>query len=117
LKKGLNHLLEKKPSLDVVIILVCDQPFLSASIVDCLIDEYLKTKNKIVACLYSDVVGVPVLFDSSLFDELLQLPDEQGAKKLIHQYKELATTIDFQEGIIDLDTREDYENFLRSNSL
>jgi CTP:molybdopterin cytidylyltransferase MocA len=31
---------------------------------------------------------VPVLFDKSMFNELLSIPDEQGAKKILSKYKD-----------------------------
>ena len=41
------------------------------------------------------------------------LKDEQGAKKIIEQFPEQLDTVDFPDGSIDLDTGEDYQNYLK----
>jgi molybdenum cofactor cytidylyltransferase len=118
LKKGLIHLKDKNDSLDAVIVLVCDQPYLSSDIINKLIEEFEQTKRKIVASIYAGIIGVPALFDSSMFEKILHLDDEQGAKKLIQQ-QQLANVkaVEFPKGIIDLDFPEDYESLLGNYTL
>ena len=55
--------------------------------------------------------GVPALFDQSLFAQLLQLGDQQGAKKVILENSNLVHLINWPEGEIDLDTSDDYLKF------
>jgi molybdenum cofactor cytidylyltransferase len=117
LKKGLSHLIDKNDSLDAVIVLVCDQPYLSSDLINKLIEEFEQTKSKIVASIYAGIIGVPALFDSSMFEKILQLGDEQGAKKLIQQHLANVKTVDFPKGIIDLDFPEDYESLLGNYAL
>jgi molybdenum cofactor cytidylyltransferase len=111
LKAGLNHLLKLQSDLGAVIIAVCDQPLLSAAHIDKIVETFHQTNKPIVASRYTGVAGVPALFDQSMFSELLDLPDEQGAKKLITKYESTIETIDFPEGAIDLDTWSEYEDF------
>ena len=72
---------------------------------------YHETGSPIVASFYSGRNGVPVLFHRSMFDKLLAIKDQQGAKNIIEQNPTLVKSVDFPEGVIDLDTPEDYENF------
>ncbi len=116
LKKGLNHLLSKNKKPDAVIVLVCDQPFLSSDNIDNLILQFEQTKSAIVASHYSGITGVPALFDGSFFESILQINDEYGAKRLIQQHADKVTTIEFPQGIVDLDFPEDYEMLLRNNN-
>lgn len=111
IKGGLNHLLKLKPNTSAVIISVCDQPLLHADHFNELIETYNRSKKNIIASYYSNSPGVPALFDKKLFNELLQIPDDQGAKKLFHKHQESLLTIDFPDGKIDLDTWEEYQNF------
>lgn len=113
LKKGINHLLQSSSTLEAVIIMVCDQPLLSSDHLKKLIGKFHETRNQIIASQYYDTLGVPVLFDQSFFQELQNCGDEQGAKKIIQQHKDLVKAINFPGGEIDLDTLEDYNQFLK----
>lgn len=111
LKAGLKHLLTIRPTTQAVVIMVCDQPLLASSHLDQLISTYHKTKKKIVASYYSNATGVPALIDKSLFPELLIIPDEQGAKKILTKHTSDIESVDFPGGEFDLDTWEEYQNF------
>ena len=112
IKCGLQHLIQKQAELNAVIISVCDQPFLSSEVFDRLISAYANSNKKIIASTYNDLLGVPVLYDQSLFDELLNIPDEHGAKKYIvdQAEKDILDTIPFPKGEIDIDTIEDIQS-------
>jgi CTP:molybdopterin cytidylyltransferase MocA len=113
LKTGLGFI--KKQGVAAVIILVCDQPALSSDIIKSLLVKHNETRLPIVASRYGKTVGVPVLFSSAYFDTISTLDDEQGAKKIILQHSEDVATIDFPSGEIDLDTPEDFNNFIANN--
>jgi molybdenum cofactor cytidylyltransferase len=115
LKVGLKHTLTIQPDVQAVIVMVCDQPLLTFSHLNKIIESYRQTKNS-VASYYSDTPGVPALFDKTLFSELLDLPDDQGAKKIINKYKTEIELVDFPDGKIDLDTWEEYQHFKKSHS-
>ena len=98
---------------DLIIILLADQPFISKVLLQNMLQSYAKTQNPIVSCIYSNTLGVPILFDKSVFFELLKLNGDKGAKSFLHLYKNRISTIDFPEGIVDIDTLEDVENLKR----
>ena len=98
---------------DLIIILLSDQPFISKVLLQNMLQIYAKTQNPIVSCVYSNTLGVPILFDKSVFPELLKLNGDKGAKSFLHLYKDRISTIDFPEGIVDIDTLEDVENLKR----
>ena len=112
LKAGLKHLSSKFEDIDAAIVMVCDQPHVSSRYIQSIISKYETTKRAIVASYYAGTSGVPVLFDKSLFSELLRLEDTEGAKKLLTQYPRHIELVDFPEGAIDLDTPKDYQSFL-----
>ena len=113
LKKGLEELLLIAPKLEAVLVMVCDQPLLTTEHLNQIIKKFEHTKSHIVASYYSGSAGVPALFDKSLFEKLLNVEDQAGAKKIILQHKEVVQTIDFAQGAIDLDTLDDYQTFIR----
>ncbi|MDQ1166242.1 molybdenum cofactor cytidylyltransferase [Flavobacterium sp. SORGH_AS 622] len=110
--KGLNEILLLNPDCEQCIFAVCDQPFVTTSIFENLINEYVKTGKAIVASAYSKTLGTPVLFHKKYFPELLELKGQEGAKKLIKKYAEDTASIIFEKGNIDIDTEEDYDELI-----
>jgi molybdenum cofactor cytidylyltransferase len=112
IKSGLNYLIQADPDLEGVIIMVCDQPALTIEHLNRLITRFSEKKKSIVASSYANSHGVPVLFGRSFFSNLLLLGDDQGAKKIVHQFPDQVAAVEFPKGSIDLDTEEDYKNFM-----
>ena len=108
---GLSNILSLHPSIQSVILAVCDQPFLTTSVFQQLLTEHLQTGKGIIASSYADTVGTPALFHRRYFQNLLQLKGADGAKKVMQAYKDFMTTIPFSKGSVDIDTAEDYERF------
>ena len=106
---GVNALAHIAPAADAVIIMVCDQPFVSSSLLNELITTQQATGQLIVSCQYEQTMGTPALFHKSLFPELLALKDDTGAKKIIERYGNRIATVLFKKGSIDIDTEEDYK--------
>src|SRR6266404_6081469 len=66
------------------------------------------TGKSIVASSYADTLGVPALFDRSLFPELLSLGDKAGAKSIISRNRNRVEEFAFSQGEVDIDTWEDW---------
>jgi molybdenum cofactor cytidylyltransferase len=111
LKAGLSYLLQQLPKVEAVVTMVCDQPLINSDQLRKLISEYENFESTIVASFYQGATGVPVLFDRTLFSELLSMPDEAGAKKIIQQHPHLVKTVPFPGGEIDIDTDDDLKKF------
>ena len=60
-----------------------DQPMVTPAIVDALVAAYAASGARIVAPTYQGVRGNPVLFDASLFPELLRTRGDEGARAVI----------------------------------
>ena len=93
---------------DAVILMVCDQPYVSAELLDALIKKQQETGKAIVACSYGNTIGTPALFFKSMFSNLLRLNADSGAKILIEKHTEELAVVNFPSGEIDVDTEEDY---------
>lgn len=106
MQAGLRFLREKEHP-DQVILMLVDQPYVESKLLDRLILEKERTGKGIVACSYSDTLGVPAIFDQKYFEELLKLKGSDGAKKVILRNKADVFAIDFPLGAVDLDTEED----------
>ena len=111
MQAGLRFLMEKE-DVDQVVLILCDQPFVDASLLDQLITGKETSGKGIVAAAYSNTLGVPALFDRRYFEELLQLTGSEGAKKVIFNHQAEVQALDFPLGAVDLDTEEDVNQFL-----
>jgi molybdenum cofactor cytidylyltransferase len=109
---GITELQKLRPNVDDVILMLCDQPYVSSSLLDYLIFQKQSTSTPIVACSYNNTIGPPALFDNTYFPELLALKGQEGAKKLLMKYHQHVFAIPFDEGAIDIDTLDDYKKFV-----
>jgi len=113
LRTGLYTLLKQPAPVDGVIFMVCDQPFVSAVLLNDLINAHKETGKPIVTCNYGKEIGPPAFFRQSFFTELLQLKGDAGARKIIQQHKDEVATVSFPQGCIDIDRKEDYETLVK----
>ncbi|WP_343743753.1 nucleotidyltransferase family protein [Chitinophaga sp.] len=110
IQSGVRELIRIDHNVSDVLILLCDQPFITPVLLEELITTHYRQNKGITACSYGPVIGTPVIFSSTFFPGLLALTGQEGAKKIILQHQQEVTTIPFPEGIIDIDTPEDLEN-------
>lgn len=113
---GIEYIKEQFLNIDGVVFLSCDQPFISPEVIEKLINTYNLTDKLMVASSYKETLGIPTLFDRSLFSELMELKGDRGAKKIINKYSNLVHIIDFPQGEIDLDTFKDYQQLISRDS-
>lgn len=110
--KGLQELTREHAGLEGVILTVCDQPFISAALFNELIAAAVQTGKTIVASAYAGTLGTPVLFLKKHFDSLLNLKGKEGGRGLIEKYKEDVASVIFENGEIDIDTMDDYNDLI-----
>lgn len=109
IRAGMENLITQKPQVQNVIIMLCDQPFVTTQLLNGLIQKKAATNKGIIACSYAGVVGVPALFSRPYFEYLTALKGETGAKKILQQFAADVSSIDFNDGAIDIDTPADFE--------
>lgn len=114
IQTGMMVLQSIHPPVKAVVILLCDQPFVSAALVHQLIEEYHRTGKPIVASEYVDAVGVPALFSHALFPVLMTLQADRGARFVIQNHVQAVARVPFPLGAVDIDTSSDYEQFLHT---
>lgn len=100
-----------------VLILLADQPMISAAHLHALIDAWSGGEQEIVTTSYAGVNGVPALFARGCFASLAALRGDQGARALLGDPRFNLRTIALEEAAIDIDTVDDLlriENNARS---
>jgi len=107
--------LDSEKDCDAILVHLVDHPYLSAAVVNRMIDRYRESKNCIVIPKYRGKRGHPVLFDRSLFAELLAAPLDQGAKAVVNAHRDQTLEIDTEDiGVtLDIDTPELYRQHVK----
>ncbi|MBT8191213.1 MAG: nucleotidyltransferase family protein [Bacteroidia bacterium] len=98
-----------------VIITVCDQPNISKEIFVKISDYVGRSGKGIVFSDYGNGFGPPTYFDRKYFRALTELYGDIGAKPIILDNLKDAAGIRFSKGGIDIDTMDDYKNYLKNN--
>lgn len=109
IRAGTLRALAQNPQLAALVILVCDQPHVTASHVTTLIETFRSFGQLIAASSYRGITGVPALFACPLFAELCNLPDHLGAQLIFSRHPAHVLQIPFPAGAVDIDTVEDCE--------
>lgn len=106
IKAGLRHLLGLEPELDAVVIVLCDQPYVTSGDINRLAAEFRLGGSSIVASGYDGVAGVPALFSRGMFDQLFMLEGDEGARYLVRRSESVAT-VPVDGAAFDVDTPYD----------
>ena len=115
IKVGIGEIKRADPEVGAVVIMVCDQPHVTAELMRLLIAAHRARTKSIVASKYGEDFGVPALFDKKHLDELNELEGDRGAKAIIKKHAEDAEFVDFPEGVIDVDTPDDLRRLTSTN--
>lgn len=112
IKTGLSVLLAENREIEAAILMLCDQPFVTAETLNRLIETFQKTKKPIAASQYADTIGVPALFAREMFTELSDLQGEAGAKAVIKKHAADIARTPEPEAAFDVDTQADFQKLM-----
>jgi molybdenum cofactor cytidylyltransferase len=97
---------------DSVILSVSDQPYISSDLFRTMAEWKDKSGKGIVACTYAGTLGTPVLFTKDYFDRLISLNGDLGAKSIVKMNLPDVCPVEFEKGIVDIDTKQDYKKLI-----
>jgi molybdenum cofactor cytidylyltransferase len=95
---------------EAAVILLGDQPFLPAPVVDAVIGAYRESRKGIVIPTFQGRRGHPILIDLKFRAEVLALDPAEGLRRLIGAHSDDISEVEVGDANIlrDLDTPEDY---------
>lgn len=98
------------PAAEAFMLLLGDQPFIDAKMIDKLIDSHHAGNHGITIPVYNGRRGHPVIFDSRYRAELLAIGD-QGAREVVRRHAEeiFEIYVDSPTVLSDMDTPQDYQ--------
>lgn len=110
LQTGLRHVASEAPEATAAVVVLGDMPFVDREMIEAILLRYRERHAPIVASRYGPVTAPPILYDGSLFPELLALEGKFCAKRVVRQHEAEAVMIDWPEARLrDVDVPEDYE--------
>ena len=109
-RAGIETLISVDADVAAAVLLLCDQPHVTSTVVSSLIAAHHTTGRPLIASAYGESFGVPALFSRTLFTELTQLAGSSGAKEIIKRHASEAHFIPFPEGEVDVDTPDDFSS-------
>lgn len=97
---------------DAVIVHLADHPMVKVETVRGVVKEYARTLKPVVIARHGGRRGHPVLFDRSLFGELIAAPEDQGARVVVNADPARVAYLDVDDPgvVLDLDTPADLAN-------
>ena len=100
--------------VDSALVLLGDQPLVTAQHIDMLIAAYRTTGKRIIAPTYEGKRGNPILFDASLFPELLEVTGDEGGRSVLERHREEVAMVEMGDprANIDVDTWDAYQRVL-----
>jgi molybdenum cofactor cytidylyltransferase len=111
-RAGVKGLVDEEADVSAAVLLLCDQPHVTAEVISALVEAHRATGKAIVASVYGGSFGVPALFSRTLFAELTRLEGKSGAKEIIKRHRVEAHFLPFQEGEVDVDTPDDFSRLI-----
>jgi len=110
LRAGLESL---GPAVEAAVVALGDQPLPDPTLIGRLVEAFRATRQPIVVPRYRDGQGNPVLFASSLFDELCAVTGDQGGRQVIARDPRRVMEVPVDALMPpDLDTPDDYRAFM-----
>ena len=94
---------------DAALIILGDQPFVASATLDALIDEYRRTKARVIIPTYRGLRGNPVLVDRSLFAEMMNIRGDVGCRAIFGDHADSIVNVPVEDRgvVVDIDTAED----------
>jgi xanthine dehydrogenase accessory factor len=106
------------PTTDGVMILLGDQPMVSSSVIDKVLDAFKRSGKDIIIATCGKKRGHPILIGRKYFQEVMEFPAEKTLKDLLIKYpgdiEEVETGS--PEILRDIDTHQEYLAELKNNN-
>jgi CTP:molybdopterin cytidylyltransferase MocA len=111
-RAGVEGLVSADADAAAAVLMLCDQPHVTAEVITGLVAAHRATGRPVVASTYGGSFGVPALFSSAVFAELVRLEGAAGAKQVIKRHASESHFLPFRGGEVDVDTPDDFSRLI-----
>ncbi len=106
LRAGIRAVEEQQPAVSAALLMVCDQPALSAEHLRHLLMAHEATPEDAIASEYAGRYGVPAVIPREMFSTMLTLKGDQGARAILQKALRI-NSVAFANGERDIDCADD----------
>ena len=106
---GIKYLQNAHP----VLVLLGDQPLISAQDLRTLYRAWRKNPDKIACASFANTLGVPAIFPAQFKAQLYKCRGDQGAKKILLGYSNQVVPVVMPSAEFDIDTPVDLTTYLK----
>jgi molybdenum cofactor cytidylyltransferase len=117
IKAGLRSVLSTDHNTGACLFLLVDQPHITTSVLQALVEKHSETLDPILAPMVMDRRANPVLFDRETFPDLLTLEGDVGGRAIFHKHRVAYLPWHDDRLLLDVDTPEHYQRLLEDDSL
>ncbi len=117
IKAGIKAIHSEKPNVGAAVFLLVDQPQITTSILQGLIEKHAEGRYPIVAPMVIDRRANPILFDRRTFPDLRTIEGDVGGRAIFHKYQVEYLPWHDDRLLLDVDTPEHYQRLLADESL
>jgi len=99
---------------EAVMILPADVALIDPESINRVVEEYRKSKNRIVIASHQQQSGHPILIDRTLFPEVTKIDEDSfGLKAVINRHRAEIKYVEVgtENVLIDIDTREEFDKY------
>jgi len=102
-------------AVEAVLVWHVDRPHVAVATLATLVNRFRKGGAAIVLPVHGDRRGHPVMFGQAVFDELMEAPDEEGARAVVRADPSRVALVPVDDPAVleDIDTPEAYADLLR----
>lgn len=95
------------PAASGVLLMLADQPLVTAADIQRLIDRWVETSGGIACSRHGTYEGPPAIFSRAFFSELSSLEGDRGARSVIRAHSERVVFVECRHVTSDVDTPDD----------
>ncbi|UCG46639.1 MAG: nucleotidyltransferase family protein [Phycisphaerales bacterium] len=99
------------PETEAIVLCLVDHPFVTVEVVNRIVSKFRETGSRIIVPVFHGERGHPTLFARALFEELLNAPQDEGARHVLYSNEQSVLELETSEKgiLIGIDTPDDYE--------
>lgn len=109
IRAGMEKATSEAPDAEGVLLMICDQPRVTAEHLRRMMDVFSQSPQSAVASVYAGGRGTPAIFPRAAFADLAALRGDRGARGLLANPCAPVVEIPLAGGEIDIDRPEDLD--------
>lgn len=118
MSSSLQHgLLQVAATFPSIMVILADQPFLDSGTIDLLLARFRSSDKDICAPCFKGRQGLPVIFSSRFYDDIMAIRGDVGARAIVNGNPECVLNVEIENGacFFDIDCEEDLQHCLMSS--